>query len=408
MTPSITSGRSLVLQSGLALGASAAIALSLMVTSILITRTLGVTGRGEVAAAVLIPTVVSYVGQMGIPTAVAYWINTDPSNRDAIIGTGRCLALMISGILLTLSWVLINVAPLDDRVRGPALLFSLYIPFNLLPPVDSAVLQADMRSRALNVVRLVNAIVYLALVAAFVLLGWASTYTMIIAQLVAVVVWLIVASRLANTSRMLSFDQSQSRRLLAYGARAHLGTVQPVDTLRLDQIILGLFLSTHALGTYVVAMTFVTANRMVGTSIGMVAFPFASRSHYSSHRRSRLYRIVAVAALVAGAAAAMQVIFGRQLLQVLFDLDSEEAYAVLVILVGGSVIMVVRQVLGDILRGLGYPLLPAISEAVLFVTLAISAYGFWSLGTIGVAWAVTGSAAFSLAALTGLSIRRIA
>jgi O-antigen/teichoic acid export membrane protein len=370
----------------MALVTSAGVAVSLIVTSIIITRSLGVTGRGEVAASVLIPTVVSYMGQLGLPTAVGYWVNTDPDNRETTIGTGRTLSLLISGILMVITWILISVLPLDPQVRAPALLFVLYIPFNIIPPVDSAVLQADMRAKALNGVRLVSATTYLLLVLTFVALGWASTYTILIAQLVSVVVWLILASNLARTFRLFRYRSDIARRLLSYGIRSHLGAVQPVDTLKVDQMILGLFLSPHALGTYVVAMTFVTANRMIGLSVGLVAFPVASR--VSVDRYKHLKYLFAIGSMIVFVAAIAEIAFGRRLLQMLFDVHEDEAYIVMSVLVIGSVFMVMRQVLSDIVRGFGFPGIATLSEVVLFVTVVVLALGLWQHELVGVAWAV--------------------
>jgi O-antigen/teichoic acid export membrane protein len=389
----------LLRQALLALVTSSIVAVSLTATSVLITRSLGVTGRGEVAAAVLIPTIIAYIGQFGLPTAVGYWINTEPDQRSVIIGTARTIALILSVVLILVSIGLTLFLPLDDTVRRPAIIFALFIPLNLLSPIDSAVLQADMRAMALNSVRLASSLSYLLFVIAILALHVESTLTMVLAQLGGMVVWLVLAKALVETRPQLTFHSATARSLVSYGLRAHLGTVQPVDTLRIDQLILGLFLSTYALGTYVVAMTFVMANRMIGQSIGLVAFPVASRNDSGVNRKKLLGGLIVGAVALVMFAAVIEIVFGRLLLRVLFDVHSDEAYSVMTVLVVGSVFMTTRQVLSDTLRGLGHPGLPALSELVLLVTLVAFAVSFWGHGLIGVAWAVTISACLAFAFL---------
>lgn len=222
---------------------------------------------------------------------------------------------------------------------------------------------------------------------------------MVLAQLGGMVVWLLLAKALVETRPQLTFHSATARSLVSYGLRAHLGAVQPVDTLRIDQLILGLFLSTYALGTYVVAMTFVMANRMIGQSIGLVAFPVASRNDSGVNQKKFLGGLIAGAVALVIFAAVLEIIFGRLLLRVLFDVRSDEAYRVMTVLVVGSVFMSTRQVLSDTLRGLGHPGLPALSELVLLVTLVAFAISFWGHGLIGVAWAVTISACLAFAFL---------
>lgn len=385
----------------LALGASGFTAGMLMIISIIITRVLDVSGRGEVAATVLLPTILMYLGQLGLPSATGYWISVSPEDRDDLVGTARSLAMILSIVLLVVCWYAVSVLPLDISAKTPAFVFSLVIPFRLLSGVDRAILQTDMRANALNFSRVSASLFSLVGVALVVLLGMASVSTMVFAQLGGIVCQALITVGLLGAGARFSFNMGSARKLLSYGIRAHLGTIQPVDTLRIDQLILGLFLSAHALGVYVVAMTFVTVNRLIGTSFGLVAFPVAAKEGQPGKHRMLLSHLVSSALVLTIFTFALEVFFGRNLLHILFDIDDQETYQVMVILVGGSIFMVVRQVVSDIVRGKGAPWLPTVAELVSFGALLLLLVPLWRFGLLGVAWAVTLSAAISLSVLLG-------
>ncbi|MGH2561661.1 MAG: oligosaccharide flippase family protein, partial [Thermomicrobiales bacterium] len=378
---------------------SSILMLSIAVGSILVVRMLGVTGRGEVAAAVLVPTIIAYGGWLGLPVATGYGVSSTPARRAVVIANARALALALSLGLGLLSLALSALVPLHESVRAASMLFALFIPLNLFHSVQQAVLQADMRTKAFNLIRIVGAVAYVAALIALDLFDAATPTTAVLAQLGASAIWVVLSSIVTPTRPWFAYDRATARELLAYGARAHLGSTSPVETLRLDQLILAVFLSTYDLGLYVIAMTFVTLNRVIGVSVGMVAFPVAAREAAANSRGRRakiLSRLIGGTLVLAALAAAVQILFGRQLLRILFDVTTDDAYTVLVILACGSVLMNLRQVSADVLRGLGRPGTPSLSELVSLATLCLCALLFWDDGLIGVAWAVTLSSLVAL------------
>lgn len=389
------SGRSVLRDAIRTLIANGLVLLALQIASILMVRMLGVTGRGEVAAAVLVPTIVAYGGWLGLPTATGYLVNAEPALRARTIATARTLALALSIVLGAVSVALSTVVSLPAEARVASIAFATFIPLNLFASVHQAILQADLRSVAFNVVRVAGALLYVLLLAVVGALDLATPTTAVLAQLGGAAISFLLSLRLATSRPWFLLDREIARSLLAFGGRAHLGAMSPVDSLRVDQLILALFLSTYDLGLYVIAMTFVTANRMIGTSVGMVAFPAASRKTLAGNGGNRklvLGGLIAGTALLTGLAIAFEIAFGRWLLRLLFDVRDDEVYRLLIVLAVGSFFMNVRQICSEVLRGLNRPTIPTWSELVSLVSLGVLAVAFWSHGVIGVAWAVTLSA----------------
>ena len=91
---------------------------SLVLSSVIIARLLGVDGRGLIAAAVLVPTIVAFAGELGLPTATGYLIGEGRLNRRAVIGTARTLAFGLSAALILVSVVLTLSRCLWRRTRA--------------------------------------------------------------------------------------------------------------------------------------------------------------------------------------------------------------------------------------------------------------------------------------------------
>src|SRR5215208_3020379 len=124
------------------LAASGVYFAAVFVGSVLIARMLGLEGRGVVAAAVLLPTIVAYAGELGVPAAAGYLIGERRVERGIVVGTAAVLGAGLSVVLVLVSLALTLIVPLPDGARGLALAFALFVPLNVLQRVFLAVLQA--------------------------------------------------------------------------------------------------------------------------------------------------------------------------------------------------------------------------------------------------------------------------
>ena len=94
------------------------------------------------------------------------------------------------------------------------------------------------------------------------------------------------------------------REMVAFGAKGLLGASSPIEYYRLDQAVVGLFLTPVALGIYAVALAFTNLPRFISTSVGMVAYPHVAAQSDPVEARRQLWRfflltVAACAAVVA-------------------------------------------------------------------------------------------------------------
>lgn len=393
--------RGLAQSVGATLGASLILVLLLAVANVIVSRLLGVEGRGIVAAATLIPMIVGYAGELGIPVATGYLINVRPQDREKVIASARALGGVLSVILVLVSAALSLLLPLPPAARGLSVGYSVFAALNLLYRVNLTVLQADLRLRLFNSIRVLGAALYVGVLVGYVAAGIDSELAVVLALIVLNTFWFTCTWASVGRRPGPRLDRPVSRALLGYGVRAHIGNVAVVDALRVDQLVLALFLAPTQLGLYVAAMTVITANRVIGTSVGVLCFPMAAKGDGGRDpgaRRQFRNLIVATAAL-SGGVALVEWFLGGSLLTTFFGPDFAGARRALQILALASVAMNLRQMYADWLRGAGRPGPVAYSELVSIATLGLGCAVLWDGSVLAVAWAVSLSSVASLACL---------
>ena len=188
--------------------------------------------------------------------------------------------------------------------------------------------------------------------------------------------------------------------LVRFGSKGLLGSASPLETFRLDQAVVGLFLAPAALGSL--------------RQRGRVHEPPEVRG--AEHRdgrlsqdRRRARRAQATSGhdalhapglrVCARASVAALIVGVPRLLPFFFGEEFEGAVGVARVLLVGGLFIGMRRVLSDGARGIGRPGAGTMAEAVSWVVLIPAlAFGL-QFGILGVAWALTASAATSVAAL---------
>lgn len=339
-----------------------------VVTGVVTARMLGVEGRGEFAACTLVPLLMISLGDLGGSAASTYLSARNPGLAPTLARHALLVTLALSVLLIALS-VIVTEQITDGYgdITRKVLFFSIgAIPLAMLARNLNAINQGTGELVRFNLVRLVNPLVYCILIIGLSLAGHQSVNLALGAWVISAIVYLAAASsRLRGSFQHGKWiDQAILRTTYQYGFRAHLGSVAPIDTFRLDLVLVIAILSPHDAGLYAVAVAVASLVRSQATTMGMVALPAVARHHVRAVQLAVARKfvvatvgIVVVLALVLSftAADAIALFYGK---------DFRDAATVAVLLVWAMVIASVRQALGDALRALGSPGAASISEAV--------------------------------------------
>lgn len=367
---------------------------TLVITGVLLARELGPRDRGYAALLALWPVIVSQLGELGLPNATAYFIARAPQAFPHIVGLIRSLAKRQIPVLV-LCHALILAAFLIGKpmaVIGAGVVTIVSVPANMASDYGLKMLQGQQRFRTLNLLRLV----YPAVLCPGLLILLAVHQTALVAAMVALTL-AACASGGAFLIAALGFrpplplqDGSVSGRdLLRFGLQGWLGSVYVVDTFRLDQLAVGLFLSPVALGLYVVGFAFSNLPTLIAQSLAYIAYPGVAAGKDRAQRRRIMWQFFWIFATVSLAIVAALELTIAVLIPWFFGNQFAPSIGIARIALVGGLLLAARRILAETLRGAGYPVAGTLAEGVLLVVLlpALVVGGHYQ-GAEGVAGAV--------------------
>ena len=377
---------------------------ALLVSGVLVARMLGVEDRGYLALLVLTQVIVSQLCGLGLPISASYFVAREPARGRAIAnllaGTYLSQALCIVGVHFIALSLLTRDEP--EMVWRAGLITLTVGPASLALQYGLGLLQGQQRFRPFNLLRLVHPGAY---AIGILLLFIVGAHTLIFAALaysVAVVAAGSAALMIALVG--LRHDEATSspsrREMVRFGLRGLLGSAAPSETFRLDQAVVGLFLSPAALGLYVVGLAFTNLPRFIGQSIGMVAYPRVASSDDAVEASRATWRFVAFAGVASLLVVGLLEILASWLLRFFFGEQFAPALPLVRILLIAAVFWGLRWTLADAVRGAGLPALGSIAELASWITLPLALAVLVPLGGVqGVALAMVLSAVASVVML---------
>lgn len=368
---------------------------ALFVSGILAARMLGPADRGYLALLVVIPSTICQVGSLGFSLSATYFIARNPLNAAGVMRVLRNPALA-QVVLLTLVHVAVVIFVIRDKpddVVVTAVLSLASVPASYALEYGLAVLQGVQRFGIFNTLRVVPNFVYSVILLALLAFDAGELTVIFLSSLVGVAGAGVLA--LATALRRLPPVQDPDevpaqREVLGFGLKSYLGYVSPVESLRIDQLIIGAVLTPAALGLYVVATAFTNLARFIGQSIGLVAAPHVAALEDPAHQVRATWRFFWLACALCGAITAVLLVAVPWLTPLLFGDEYEDAGSIGQVLVVGAFFLAARRVLTDGARGCGLPAMGSFAElasAIWFVPATLLLIGPMDETGVAVAWA---------------------
>jgi O-antigen/teichoic acid export membrane protein len=347
------------------LGAAICGQLALMISGVVVARMLGVNDRGRFALLTLVAVIVIQIGLCGFPLSLTYYVARGRSPHRALRRLAPAVALQslaLPGIAAATLLVLTRNA--SPAVREAALIVVPIVVAGVVQNYSFALLQGLHDFRAFNVLRVLPA-AFNSLAVVIVYLGGVRTIVAAAAAwvmanvLVAVVCGLVALRRLRTVSADADIE---FRELATFGLKGLLGSTSPVDTFRIDQALVGVLLTSRALGLYVVALAFTNLPRFVAQAVTSVAYPhIASRRDRRSRIRA-MWVFACVGSLLSGAVVVVLELAVPSLVTALFGESFSPAVGVTRILLLSGLFAALRKTLADCTQGAGYPLFGSVAE----------------------------------------------
>ncbi len=332
-----------------------------IVTGMLSARLLGPTGRGELAAIQVFPTLVSVIGVLGVADALVYLVAREPREGGRWLASGMALTTLAC-IPFALGAYL--VMPVVLRAQSPAVVeaarfYLLLVLLNATVGLLTHPMQGLGKLTQWNIMRLLPALVWLVLL----LLAWVQgeagaagltrSYVLGYATL-ALPFALIALPRLARPFRI---EPRRWQPLLRYGLPSVLAYVPGMLNVRLDQMLMAAFLTAESLGLYAVAVAWSGALLpLLLQAIGSVLVPRIASTQLDPEQQStRLGKGARLGAAAILPALLILALITPLLLPLLFGAAFSRAVPAALVLLVAAAFNAMNEVLRAGLRGLGFP-----------------------------------------------------
>jgi len=346
-----------------------------VVTGVILARGLGPVGRGQLAAAMIWPTMLAIIGSLGVYDALTYYSSKPANPVGTLLGTGLGLGLLQTVVLVPAGLLIIPqvLKSQGEETVKASLLYLTYIPLIIVSSQAISILGGLRRFGSYQFLRVLFYVVSAAGLAAVAMWGRltvaAAVAVYLVANCVMTVTSALILSRHASPLRM---SRACGREFIGFGLRGHTGTVFSLLNERLDQLIMSVVLPPAELGVYVVAVTMSALTSMVGNSIGIISFPSVSSLSSLEDKRAAVRHFFQVTLFVSIVLTIPVIVALEYLISFFFGRQFLPAAAPGRILLLGAVALSLGRVASTLLKGLGHPSKAGIGDAIgLGVTLVL-------------------------------------
>lgn len=353
-----------------------ALQLLLLITGIAAARILGEVGRGQQALIWIVSMVSAQVVLFGLPLALTYEMARGKIAAKRLMAHVAPFAWVQVATVLVV-YTLIMILAFDGRVPRSAALIALpALPAMVWQIYNLALLQGGHRFRALHVFRLLPTALYafgLVLVLLLVdgsvfsvVAAWSLSYTFA-ATCTQIYVWFFW-----NHHQAVETDLPSRVRMARFGASGFLGGSAPLEVLRADQLIVGAILTTVDLAYYTTALSFCNLPRFLSQALGLNAYAKISASDETTEKSMMLKKYVGLGTLVAVVVAVPLALLAEPLINLTFGPEFVDAAPITRILLLATVLLCIRRIISDCLRGMEAPGAGSIAEGVSLLALVIA------------------------------------
>ncbi len=318
-------------------------------TGVITARWLGPHDRGLLQLLILLPTTLGNFAKLGIPQASVYFMRRRGAAPSDVASNALWTALIMGGGLaiacwFARDWFVANF--LKDAPPSVLVPVLLLVPCALLQTYFLGIAQAHERYREYNIQQIVPNVLGLVgmslalIVFELGLIGAVLTHSAIT---VFMTIWLGVRIHRIAPLRF-RLDTRLAREMLGFGGKSYVQTLAATQHQRLDQYLIGYYLTPGQVGLYAVAVNMTSLLTRVWESTGTVLFPrLASANDRVAHAATARVARHTVFLALAGALALL--LAGPIAVPLLFGPKFAGAVAPMLWLLPGLVMMALYQIL---------------------------------------------------------------
>ena len=333
-----------------------------IISSIVVTRFLGAENKGIYVYLIMISSVILPISFIGIGNGIQYYISNKTYKVKDVFFTSTVIGVLTGIFVSFLIWGLWSTQYFGKA--GNAASFIVLLPFLIGIPLDGILytsrflLISDSKFQINNNIALGIALLSSVLLIVFVTISSDKLIAAAIAINAVKVVYLIVMMYYIYRiyTPAMKWDYGYARKTYIYGAKSWLGNISARANDKLDQLIIGMFVSPAQLGIYSVSYAVVNLLLIPSNALSPVLFNKISQvksleksSEIAAQVHRSLFLTIFILCIGLGA-------IGYWLIGLMYGVEFQDAYYPMLILMPGILFYSVsRRVLQKFLSANGFP-----------------------------------------------------
>jgi O-antigen/teichoic acid export membrane protein len=374
----------------------ASILVTNLVTGIIVARALGPTGRGEIAAILLVAQLCVWFFSGGATQAVAYRLARKPEDGPKLLATWLAIGVPFGVLAIIVGELALPI--LFSAQSGETIdLGRIYLAIVLvmmLQAVQWGMLLGAHDFLFYNAIRLLQpGLTAVGYIACWALGAFSVEAALVINAVATGAAFLLAGLRLLRRQGLGRPSPALLRETLSFGLKAHMGSLAGLINARLDLLIVPAFLGAASVGLYSVATNVTSIIITLTATIATIVMPVAARREKQSPRT--VIRTLQVVLLLGVAIALPLAGIANVALGIVYGADFEPAATALRILLPGVVLDAAAMVLWSGLLAANRPLLSSVAAIPAALITVVGLVLFLEEGGIEVA-AVVSSCAYTV------------
>ncbi|MGQ9631404.1 MAG: oligosaccharide flippase family protein [bacterium] len=248
-----------------------------VLSSIIVARYLGPSGRGVFAVLGVISGIALQFGNLGLHASNTYFVAKD---RDVLskvfsntLWVGIIVGIIISAIIIALAKYFPDFA--KGIPRTLLLITLLVIPFQLITLLYQNIILGLQRVIAFNVFEIMLRVISLIYIIFLLIILKKGVKELVIANaavgFVVCILYLVYAWRIEKFG--FTFDFKLFKKMLQYGIKAYIAALLAFMVIRSDMLLVNYFLGVKESGVYSITVQLADLIYMLPITIGMMLFP---------------------------------------------------------------------------------------------------------------------------------------
>lgn len=341
---------------------------------LIVARSLGPVGRGEVAFLITVAILTANLATFGIQEANANLAGREPRLRRALATNSIALGLLFgAGAVAIVSALMVGFPGLRGDVAGTLFAFAfLAIPLLILRIYFNLLVQADYRFGVTNAAWLAGPATTFTANGALALTGSLSVTSAILAWVVGQSFGvLILLTNVARRDGLGRPDPALATKALGFGAKTHIGRSMTLGNWRVDQWFVGALAGSRELGLYSVAVAWAEILFYIPAVLVLVQRPDLVRASPADAARLAA-TVLRIALLLAVSLSLFLIVAAPVLCTRIFGEDFRGSVDDLRVLALGAFGICALELLGSALNAQRKPMLTTASVGFAFaVTIAL-------------------------------------